>query len=449
MIPDNRAQIYGLIVAFLTLPILVYALLSPASDFNNQIIIALVLFTVLTFISEIYEVEFVYKRSVSTGVAFLVAAIALGGLTLAIPAALISTIFAEAFLRGERLKKTPLNFMWIVGFNTGQLVASTFAAGIVYQLLSGQNMLNNMTLETNNFLKFGIFPVMGAYLTFQVVNNLLISIMTTLYMGTNIYYHFRFDAKYLLAQVLSLGVLSVLIAATYAQSPWNLLLILVPMGLVHVSLRNYMKLRHEAKQTFESIAEMLHARDPYTFEHSDEVADLAEEIARQLSLTEDEIDQVRSGALIHDVGKIGIPDSILKKPDRLTQEEWNIMKTHPNIGADLIKNLEMYTDVVDIVRHEHEHWDGQGYPQGLEGDEIPLGARIIAVADAYHALTTDRPYRGAYPHDQAMDIIESESGTHFDPKIVEAFRQVVADKWSPCSGSDMTTSEPNSSSPSN
>ena len=217
-------------------------------------------------------------------------------------------------------------------------------------------------------------------------------------------------------------------AVTYAQSPWNLLLVLIPMGLVHVSLRNYMKLRHEAKQTFESMADMLHARDPYTFEHSDEVADLSEEIARQLGLHEDEIEQVRSGALIHDVGKIGIPDSILKKPGKLTTEEWEIMKTHPDIGADLIKDLEMYTGVVELVRHEHEHWDGNGYPKGLQGEEIPLGARIISVADAYNALTTDRPYRDAHPHERAVEIIQSETGTHFDPTVVDAFLTVMANR---------------------
>ena len=212
------------------------------------------------------------------------------------------------------------------------------------------------------------------------------------------------------------------------------------MGLVHVSLRNYMKLRHEAKQTFESMADMLHARDPYTFEHSDEVADLAEEIARQLGLHEDEIEQVRSGALIHDVGKIGIPDSILKKPGKLTDDEWVVMKTHPDIGADLIKDLEMYAGVVDLVRHEHEHWDGNGYPKGLQGEEIPLGARIIAVADAYNALITDRPYREAYPHERAVEIIKSESGTHFDPKVVDVFLSVMDAQPQPADSTLLTDS---------
>jgi len=245
---------------------------------------------------------------------------------------------------------------------------------------------------------------------------------------TSFLYHLKFNIKHLLVQILSLGVLGILMAVTYAQSPWNLLLVLIPMGLVHVSLRNYMKLRHEAKQAFESMADMLHARDPYTFEHSDDVADLAEATARHLGLHEDEIEQVRSGALIHDVGKIGIPDSILKKPGKLTDDEWEIMKTHPDIGADLIKDLEMYAGVVDLVRHEHEHWDGNGYPKGLQGEEIPLGARIIAVADAYNALITDRPYRDAYPPEQAIDIIKSESGTHFDPQVVDAFLEIATER---------------------
>ena len=273
--------------------------------------------------------------------------------------------------------------------------------------------------------------------------------MITLAAKTSFLYHLKFNVKHLMVQILSLGVLGILMAVTYAQSPWNLLLVLIPMGLVHVSLRNYMKLRHEAKQTFESMADMLHARDPYTFEHSDDVADLAEDIARQMGLHEDEIEQVRSGALIHDVGKIGIPDSILKKPGKLNDEEWAIMKTHPDIGADLIKDLEMYAGVVDLVRHEHEHWDGNGYPKGLQGEEIPLGARIIAVADAYNALTTDRPYRNAYDHDSAVEIIKSESGTHFDPTIVDAFLTLMAKGKSsgsrandPTSTSDASPSSP-------
>jgi putative nucleotidyltransferase with HDIG domain len=217
-------------------------------------------------------------------------------------------------------------------------------------------------------------------------------------------------------------------AVVYAYSPWNLLLVLIPLGLVHVSLRNYMKLRHETKKTFESVVEMLHARDPYTFEHSKDVAQLATAIAQKLKLHQDQVEQIRSAALIHDIGKLGIPDSILKKPGPLTDEEWELMKRHPDIGADLIKDLEIYRDIVDIVRYEHERWDGSGYPKGLKGEEIPIGARVVAAADIYHALTTDRPYRPAYSHEEALQMIRDLRGETLDPQVVDALLSVLEGK---------------------
>lgn len=122
------------------------------------------------------------------------------------------------------------------------------------------------------------------------------------------------------------------------------------------------------------------------------------------------------------------------------------MEIHPDIGADPVEGLEMDTHVVDIVRHEHEHWHGRGYPHGLEGDQIPMGARIIAIADAYHALTTDRPYRSAYPREQAMDILKAERGTHSDPNVVDAFQQFVNEDRGRYSESDSASASDASSS---
>ncbi len=134
---------------------------------------------------------------------------------------------------------------------------------------------------------------------------------------------------------------------------------------------------------------------------------------------------IESAALIHDIGKIAIPDEILHKPGPLTEEERKIVERHPMVGAELIKDLEIYGDGVDIVRHEHEYWDGQGYPDGLAGGKIPIGARIVAVADMYNALTTDRPYRKAYTPAEAFEVIRKLSGTQLDPKIVAAFFSII------------------------
>jgi len=386
---------------------------------------AFIVFSVLVFLTEVYEVELTHKRMISTGIAVCLAALMLGGAPLAIAITLIGTLAAEIILRWARLSEGLMSFFWRISFNTAQLVLSIFVASWVFKQLGGQPLLTTESMQINPAFYDQIIPALGAFVAFALINKSLVAGVITLTEKTSLTYHLIFDVKHLLVQILSLGVLGVLMALVYAQSPWNLLLVLIPLGLVHVSLRNYMKLRDEAKRTFESVAEMLAARDPYTYEHSKEVAKLAEKIAQKLRLHQDFIEQIKSAALIHDIGKLGVPDRILRKPGPLTEDEWAIMKQHPNIGADLIKDLEIYADIVDIVRYEHERWDGSGYPKGLRGEEIPLGARIVAMADIYNALITDRPYRPAYSHEEALRMIREMRGVTLDPKVVDAFFSVI------------------------
>lgn len=172
----------------------------------------------------------------------------------------------------------------------------------------------------------------------------------------------------------------------------------------------------------------LQARDPYTAEHSERVADLSGKIARKLGLPENEVERIVAAARIHDIGKVGIPDSILLKPGPLTPQEWEIMKKHPVIGAEIIKGMEIYDNCVDIVKYEHERWDGSGYPEGLKGEEIPLGARIVAAADVYDALTSDRPYRKALPKEEAIAELKRMRGVKLDPRVVDALLEVLEEE---------------------
>jgi putative nucleotidyltransferase with HDIG domain len=195
--------------------------------------------------------------------------------------------------------------------------------------------------------------------------------------------------------------------------------------MVHISLKGYMKLRSEAKGTFERMLDLLFERDPYTARHSEEVAELSEKIARKMGLPDEEVEVIRSAARIHDIGKISIPDKILFKPGSLNDEEWEVIKKHPIIGADLLQGLEIYTEAVEIVKYEHERWDGSGYPEGLKGEAIPLGARIVAVADVYSALISDRPYRKAYSKEEARKLMEEMRGTKLDPQVVDALFKAI------------------------
>jgi len=168
------------------------------------------------------------------------------------------------------------------------------------------------------------------------------------------------------------------------------------------------------------LATTLLERDRYTGDHSEAVVQLTVRVAQALALNPDEIARVESAALLHDVGKVGIPDSILHKNGPLDDDEWVLMKEHPVIGERILRAIPGLGGVARIVRHEHERWDGDGYPDGIAGDAIPIGSRIILACDAYHAMTSDRPYRQAMSHGDALRELRKSAGTQFDPQVVEA-----------------------------
>ena len=173
--------------------------------------------------------------------------------------------------------------------------------------------------------------------------------------------------------------------------------------------------------TLYAFVETIEARDPYTKQHSASVSKFAMSIAKENGCSQEEISKLDISGNLHDIGKIGIPDSILLKPGRLTDEEYEIIKKHPVIGSNIIGHLGMWTEEQEIIRHHHEKFDGTGYPDRLKGEEIPFLARILSVADVYDALTTHRSYRRRMSNKAAADIIKENSGSQFDPEIVDIF----------------------------
>ncbi len=148
-------------------------------------------------------------------------------------------------------------------------------------------------------------------------------------------------------------------------------------------------------------------------------------IARALRLPEPEVRKIKFAGMLHDIGKIGVSGKIIRKPSSLTSEEMVQMRKHPVIGAEIMRPVELLADASEIVRHHHEHFDGSGYPDGLRGAQIPIGSRVVLVADAFNAITTDRPYRKARGKAEALKILREHTGTQFDAKVVEAFGRVV------------------------
>ncbi len=185
----------------------------------------------------------------------------------------------------------------------------------------------------------------------------------------------------------------------------------------------YLLHRSLEEGTFEAVAALISAletRDPYTRGHSARVARYAIEVAQRLSLTEDETEALRLGGLLHDVGKIGIPDTVLGKPGALTAEERQLIETHPGVGGSIVQMVGRLASLVPIILHHHERYDGHGYPEGLGGEQIPLSSRILSAVDAYDAMRSDRPYRPAYSKEHALAELQRGAGSQFDPQVIKA-----------------------------
>jgi HD-GYP domain-containing protein (c-di-GMP phosphodiesterase class II) len=186
-------------------------------------------------------------------------------------------------------------------------------------------------------------------------------------------------------------------------------------------------LTHAYDATLEGWSRVLDMRDHVTDEHTQRVADLTIALAKRMGIPKSKLGEIRRGVLLHDIGKMGIPDAILQKPDVLSESEWKIMQMHPQLAYQFLSHINYLKPALDIPLYHHEKWDGTGYPCKLKGDEIPLAARIFSVVDVYDALTSDRPYRKAWKKEDALTYLQEQSGKHFYPEAVRAFLEILKD----------------------
>jgi hypothetical protein len=221
----------------------------------------------------------------------------------------------------------------------------------------------------------------------------------------------------------AVGLVGVAAALAY---PWTLPLLAVPATLVYAASKILKEMHDSTRQLLENMADAVDLRDAYTGGHSRRVTEYSAQILRALGLHGPEVDLILTAARVHDIGKIGIPDAILNKPGYLTAEERAVMEMHPVHGAVLLKRYLDFAQGIAIVRHHHERWDGAGYPDRLTGVAIPFGARVVAVADSFDAMTSDRPYRRGMPLDKAMAILHEGRGQQWDAAVVDAFLASLA-----------------------
>lgn len=306
-------------------------------------------------------------------------------------------------------------------FNTANFVSCIALGGFLYNLINDGNSVPLSSLR--NALAIGVAGVV-----YLALNAGLVCTVVGFAEGHRPLEVYRANLRGVSFQLITLIPLGTLITIVYSRNPWGLILLFFPILLVHYSFEHYQRLRTESMRTIELLAEAIDKRDHYTFQHSQKVAEYSEKIARKLGLDLNDIEAVVSAARIHDLGKIGTDTNILSKPTGLKEEEWRKIKEHPSAGAEIISGLSLYDEVKDLVAYHQERYDGSGYPAGLKGEKIPLGARILAVADAFDAMTSDRPYRGAMSYEKAIAELEAGKGTQFDPKIVDAFVAAIEEE---------------------
>src|ERR1700722_12175385 len=304
-------------------------------------------------------------------------------------------------------------------FNLSQVTVSASIAYSAYQLISTYVLHGR-----------GPLALVGAVITLFTVNTLATSTIIGLTEDKRLLKvwadSYLWAFPYYMVGAAIAGLVSFLNRIIGWQSS---LLVLPPVYLIYRSYRIYMgKLETEKKhaeqmsslhlRTIEALALAIEAKDQTTGEHLQRVRIYAMELARQLRLNEDETEALRAASVLHDIGKLAVPEHIISKPGKLTPEEFEKMKIHPIVGAEILEQVDFPYPVVPIVRAHHEKWDGSGYPSGLVGEAIPVGARILAAVDCLDALASDRQYRKALPLDEAMAKVASEGGRAFDPQVV-------------------------------
>lgn len=266
------------------------------------------------------------------------------------------------------------------------------------------------------------FVVVGV--VYQGVNLILTSVVFAISAGRNLVDVLRSNTRGTLLNDAGAATVGALAALIWTVEPALASLLTVPGAVVSRSFQHSRRLEVETRSAVRSLAEIIDDRDRSTFHHSERVAGYSLAIGMELGLPEDDLEIIEQAAAVHDLGKIGIPDRVLLKPGPLTEEETALMRGHTEIGPRILNQFGLFRDGAAVVRHHHESFDGSGYPDGLAGDAIPIGARVIAVADAFDAMTSDRPYRRALATTEAIARLRSGRGQQWDPAVVDAFMRL-------------------------
>ncbi|PKM47357.1 MAG: hypothetical protein CVV03_03840 [Firmicutes bacterium HGW-Firmicutes-8] len=367
------------------------------------------LFALLAFLSQLMPTRLPQGADFSVTFILDLVLIALYGIGVAVATRFVVTLGAGLFSKLLGSQNSLLN----IAITTGQVVLIVGIAGTFYQL-AGHQILAFAIGAVVYFIVATFFIALDGVLVFQNrFGEGWVSIIQTLYLN----FFVLSSLAYLLTYIVR-----------NSSPDWKLfgvLLFFVPVMLVNYALRLSVNIKQSYSKTVKTIAAAIEAKDPYMKGHSEQVAELTLAMAKEFRLPRRELQKLEYIALLHDAGKIGVRDEILNKPGPLSAEEYEEVKKHSALGADIIQKIKFLSSKSDIVLYHHERFDGSGYPAGLKGLDIPLEARIMGVADAYNAMVTDRPFRPARTPEQAVEEMVRLAGIQFDPNVVEKIKIVL------------------------
>lgn len=384
-----------------------------------ELAIVAVLFLVGSFLAETYPIRLHTNRFFDDGGEELVVSSSLyiASLLLFGPAFTLVIAALAVLLADLRLGKA----LYKAGFNAAQNVITVGVSGFILVFIgtnpySFQHYINSPQ---------GVLILFGTCLAFFMLNSSLVAGVVSIIDGVRFMDVWRDSNRHMLPQYAGMLNVGIVAAVLWTVTPVALVLLLLPIMIVHLAFDSSARLRSETTKALVAIAGMVDSRDSYTYQHSQEVARYATQIATKLGLPFEQVEMINLAAQLHDIGKIGTPDGILQKPGRLEGSEVKVMQEHPSAGAQVLKYFSLFRRGVDLVLYHQEHYDGSGYPKGLSREQVPLGARIIHVADAYQAMTSDRVYRRAMDVNVAVARLLVDSGRQFDPTVVKAFIEVL------------------------
>ena len=405
----NKVQLYTYIsaIAIAAIFLMIYLI----NEYTISDYTLLIVFSVLSAIAETFLILLPKVGAVSVSFALTFSAILL---TDPLTAAIITAsgiIFRVPYSESRGRVHIFNNPFYKTVFNISQYIINAGVAGLIY-------------VYVNNLFDFGfkVFnPIAGSIclIVYLFLNSFFMAALMSILLKEKLYFIWK---NYLLGfiNIALVSLLGIVLAFSYdSYGSGGILLFFIPLMFARYTFKLYLDMRKNYFDTLNVLVRAIEASDPYTSGHSMRVSAYAEAIAKQVGLPQNKIDLIKSAALLHDIGKIGIDKNILNKVGRLEKEEFEAIKSHPEIGATIIADLSYLSNISDIIRHHHERNDGKGYPDGLSYDKIPLETSILTIADSFDAMTTNRPYRSSLSLEAALQEIKDNGGTQFNPDIVD------------------------------